>query len=111
MAAATVTELRNMLGGLAGMSDAVVQQYLDDAAVEVDLGGVESTETAFALLQKYFAASLIETKGGEGGPISSESVDDVSTSYGRSGSSQSESWMGKYSTLRIKVLGMEHIIA
>lgn len=92
------------------MSDAVVQQYLDDAAVEVDLGGVESTETAFALLQKYFAASLIETKGGEGGPISSESVDDVSTSYG-SDSSQSESWMGKYSTLRIKVLGMEHIIA
>ena len=35
MAAATVAELRNMLGGLAGMSDAVVTQSLNDAALEV----------------------------------------------------------------------------
>lgn len=103
-----------MLGGLAGMSDAVVQRYLDDAELEVTLGGVETTDTYFGLLQRYCAAAIIESKGGEGGPVSSESVGDVSTSYGRSGSSSSigsESWADKYQALRAKVLGMEHVIA
>ena len=114
MALATEQELRDMLGGLAGMSDAVVQQYLDDAELEVTLGGVETTDSYFGLLQRYCAASIIESKGGEGAPVSSESVDDVSTSYGRGSSSSglgSESWADKYQALRIKVLGMEHIIA
>lgn len=92
----------------------MVQQYLDDAELEVTLGGVETTDTYFGLLQRYCAASIIESKGGEGAPISSESVDDVSTSYGRGGGSSGSgtlSWLDKYEALRIRVLGMEHIIA
>jgi len=111
MAAATVAELRNMLGGLAGMSDAVVTQSLNDAALEVELSGIGESNSAFSLLQRYFAAHVLSGKGGEGAPISSESVDDVSTSYAFSETSVfGASWLDKFESLKAKTLGMEHRI-
>lgn len=93
------------------MSDAVCTQYLDDASVEVVAGGVASTDDAFSLLQRYYAAHILSGKGGEGAPVSSESVDDVSTDYAiPEGDIFGVSWLSKYDALRAKVLGMEHRI-
>jgi hypothetical protein len=113
VAAATVTELRNMLGGLAGMSDTVVSQYLDDAEIEVVNAGVAVSESGFGLLQRYWAAHLISGKGGEGSPVASESVDDVSTSWQTPGGSIQfgTSWLDKFEAARAKILGMEYRIA
>lgn len=84
MPEATEQEFRLMLSGLTGVSPDTICLYLSDAKAVVIGHGVGISHAKFSQLQRYQAAHLMSQSGvgGNSGPVTSESVADVSISYG-----------------------------
>jgi len=88
MSEATIDELKNMAGGsLDSVSASILNQYLADAKSQV-LDYLAVGHAKFSFLQRIYCMSLLCRFGVfNGGDIQSESVGDVSVTYGSSGGS------------------------
>lgn len=93
MAESTTASLRELLGGVPELSDTRLQKVLLSAARKVKADGVETTHEAFADLQEYYAAGILEGTGEVNGPLASKSVSDVSESYANS---KDGGWLNLY---------------
>jgi hypothetical protein len=83
MSEATVDNLKTMLGdALTGVADETLSFYLSQASVIVKNEGVAVNHYKFSILQLYKTAHLLFTNGFILGDVQSESVSDVSVSYG-----------------------------
>ncbi len=78
--AATPSQLRLLIDGLAGIADARLNALLDAAATHLESDGIDTTDARYNLLQMYMAGHLLSINGGPGA-IASESVDGVSISF------------------------------
>jgi len=114
MAEATEQELRDMLGGLTGVSSSTITLYLDDAKAIVLKQDIAVANHDFGQLQRYKTAALMSGNGigGTMGPIESERVADVSIKYGTSGSSSlgtlyATNWEREYIKLLNAIQGFE----
>lgn len=103
-------ELRDLMGGLEGVSSARITLTLDTARIYVRAGGVPETHADFAVLQRLYAAHLLDAGGAVGGAIASKSVGDVSESYARGGMEES-SWLGLYRQIRAQIIALRGRIA
>lgn len=111
MAAATITELRNMANGtLDGVSDAILNQYLSDAYGQVT-DYISVSNSKFSYLQRLYCLFLLYQYGAfSGGDVQSETVGDVSITYGGGGGSAGSSGLPDYKKMFYmeleKILGM-----
>lgn len=80
MAESTIASLRELLGGVPEISDTRLQKALSSAARKVKADGVADNHEAFAELQEYYAASILEETG-EVTSLASKTVADVSETY------------------------------
>lgn len=105
---ATAQSLRDLLGGLDGVSDDSLTQILADAQAEVE-NHLSSDSDHFARLHRYYAAHLLMSSGLYSGPVASEAVGDVNVSY--SGQDQSKgpvAWYQMFQSALVAIIGMEH---
>ena len=80
MAQSDTTSLRELLGGVSEISDPRLQKVLKSAARKVKADGVAEEHEAFAELQEYYAASILEYTG-DLTSLASKSIADVSETY------------------------------
>lgn len=97
MAAATLQELRNMANGtLDGVSDAILNQYLADSYSQVTQY-ISVNNARFSYLQRLYCLFLLYQYGAfSGGDVQSETVGDVSITYGGGGGSAGSSGLPDY---------------
>ena len=86
--------LRELLGGVPEISDTRIQRVLSSACRKVKADGISDAHEAFADLQEYYAASILESTGEASGPLVSKSVGDVSETYANA--SGGGGWMNLY---------------
>lgn len=113
MAAATITDLQTMLGdAVTGVPDATLNFYLSQSFIIVENEGVDESHYKFSILQLYKTAHLLFTNGYIKGDVMSETVADVSVSYGGASSGDISSgtyfskWDKLYHQVRVNVLGL-----
>ena len=80
MPVSSVESLKEFIGQ-ASVTDALLERVLASAARNVAADGVSETHEAFAELQEYYAAGILETSGQIQGALVSKSVADVSEAY------------------------------
>ncbi len=107
MAASTVASLRELLGGVPDLSDVRLQKVLVSAKRKVKADGVDSTHEAFADLQEYCAAGILEGTGEIMGPLASKSVADVSETYA---SIAEGGWQNLYRRELVSIIGKRGFI-
>ncbi len=81
MPVSTTASLRELLGGVPELSDTRLQKVLVSSARKVKADGVSDSHEAFADLQEYCAASILESTGEIKGSVTSKSIADVSETY------------------------------
>jgi len=110
MAEATLTELRNMHPALETIEDDTLNQHLSDAKNYIEALGITTTNVRFSELQRFKTCHLLAVANIGRTDIDSESVADVSVSYG--GNSDlinfynSTNWEREFNKVRIQIEGM-----
>ena len=106
MAASNTASLRDLLGGVPEISDTRLQKVLNSAARKIKADGVAESHEAFAELQEYYAASILEETG-EVTSLASKSVADVSETYANT---QGGGWSSIYRKELINITGRKGFI-
>ena len=109
MAEATLTELKNMHPALASVDDDTLNQHLTDAKAYIVALGIATTNSRFSELQRYKTCQLLGVAGIGRTDIDSESVADVSVSYG--GNSDftgfyKTNWEREFYRVKLQIEGM-----
>ena len=107
MPEATLESFKEFLGGASDLSDAPLEETLATALWKVKKDGVAVTHELFAVLQKCYAASILESTGKIQGSLVSKSVADVSETYNVTGAT---SFKGIYCELLRDVAGKKGFI-
>jgi len=81
MALATITELRELLGGAVHITNSRLQSVLNFSKAKVENDGLSANHELFAYLQMYYAASILERTGEIDFVAVSKTVGDVSTAF------------------------------
>lgn len=81
MSAATAQNVRDLLGGIAGVQDETINLFLNQSANVLLKQAVDISHPDYSTLQLYWTANLLIRGGFVGGEVDSEGVHDVSTSY------------------------------
>lgn len=106
MAESTTASFRELLGGVPEIFDTRLQRALTSAARKVKADGVADSHEAFADLQEYYAASILEETG-QMTSLASKSVGDVSETYANA---EGGGWIGLYRRELINITGKRGFI-
>ena len=111
MAVASMSDLITMVPELSGLDSGTIQIYLDDAKTIIEKQGIDSSHECFAQLQRYMSLHILTISGYIKGPVTSESVADVSASYEgvNSGSITAfeTKWLKLYNDLKTSLNGLD----
>jgi len=107
MPLATTETLKVLIG--ADLPDALLTRALASAQRRVIADGVKVDHEAFAELQEYYAASILETGGHIQGLLVSKTVADVSETYAQP-QGETGGWLALYRRELINITGRKIII-
>ena len=110
MARTTLESLKVLLEGET-VSDALLEKALSSAARHVVSDGVREGHEAFAELQEYYAASILQSGGHISGVLAAKSVSDVSESYSTAVGDSAGGWIGLYRKELLTIIGKKGFIA